>query len=307
MPPRNVPRVVDLSEFLRRAQARSLRVHRLLVKASRSSFAPPEFLHDLHREVRRARVDARVLQSTVRSGSREGLQELESMLAELSQRVGEARDRDVLEADLRRLSHNVRPPVARMARTLAGELHKEGRVLRRRLGRDAKRALTNASVRLPSGLQGLRGPGARARFARAVREELAEARRELGRAHRRARRHPSVRRLHRLRISLRRLRHLRTSLAHHPREADLEARWRRLQRDLGAHHDLGVLEDWVSERAAPETRKRLRRLLHEELERRRMRAENGLTLPASPALHRLPRGTRRRSRSTTAQRRRQAG
>lgn len=282
--------MVSLKGFLRRAQARSLRLHRLIEELMDPSPASPALIHDLHRELRRARIDARVLRRTLPKPLRAPLRELERALEDLTTAAGEVRDRDVLEGALERLARgaSASPAVAREARSLARALHREGNSWRGELRRSARRGLRGAHGHLPGlapgahatpgssekGAQGFpRADRALARrFQRAIDRELGDAERDLERARRRAQRKATVRRLHRLRIHLRRFRHLHTSIARDPGRADVSAEWRELQRDLGLHHDLGVLEERLAASPGNGPRHRLRKVLRGELERHRSRA-----------------------------------
>lgn len=294
--------MVSLEEFLRRAQTRSLRLHRMIEELLGPTPASRALIHDLHRELRRARLDARVLHRTLPKPFRAPLWELEGALQELTTAAGEVRDLDVLEGALERIARcaSAAPAVAREAKALARALHREGRASRGELRRFARRSLRGAHGHLPGlapGAPATRGSPKKGgqgfpradralarRFQRAIEEELGEAERNLERARRRAQRKATVRRLHRLRVHLRRFRHLRTSLARDPKRADVPIEWRELQRDLGLHHDLGVLEQRVaaSPRAGP--RRGLRKVLRGELERHRSRAVRriGSVRPRSP-------------------------
>lgn len=268
--------MVGLREFLRRAQARSLRVHRMLTEVAQRTPASPALLHDLHRELRRARLDVRVLSRSLPKKDRATLAPVERTLKELSDRAGEARDRDVLERAVLRVGEGAPRPVVVEARALAATLHREGRALRNDLRSATRRALSEARHRLPPLPPPSKDPRLERRFTSAVEKELAWAHEEFLRARRRAARRSTVKRLHALRISVRRLRHLRTSLAHRPGSADLASEWRELQQDLGVHHDLGVLDERVRSLPRTRPRRKLLRLIHDELGRRQRSAERGM-------------------------------
>ncbi len=268
---------VSLPDFLRRAQVRSLHLRRLLTLAAGATRPPPGVVHELHRELRRARIDVRVLRRSLPKGERAALRGLEEGLDRLSKLAGEARDSDVLLASLSRLTKGAPPEVRREARSLGLRLSREATVRHRNLRTEARKRLRRASERLPP-LERRRASGGEAarRFQRVVTEELGRAHEDLVRSRRRAARRPSVRRLHRLRISLRRLRHLRTSIAQAPERADLDTGWKRLQRDLGVHHDLAVLEELLRSSPRSSGRTRLRKLLREQMDQRVARARHHL-------------------------------
>ena len=268
--------------FLRRAEARSLRVARLLRAAGRPSSASPELLHDLHREVRRARFDLRLLRRGATVGVRGRLQEAEDQLTSQAKVTGEARDRDVLGALLLELRPRLGPAARRELEAWTRELAREAREERRRIQQEAKVWLAAGSPRLAPGTGGApQGPSPRG-FERSARQELRQAEEDVERARSRTLRRPTVRRLHRLRIAVRRLRQLRVALARRPREGELPLPWKRLQQQLGRHHDLGVLALWLGELPRSAARHEVRRAVERSVRRLEERLLHGLEVELGP-------------------------
>lgn len=245
--------------FLRRAEARSLKVARLLRDTIRARHPAPELLHDLHRELRRARLDVRLLGHWLGAPEERRLGGIDRELSALSDLVGTARDRDVLGERLAALRRDAPAAAGKSFRPFEAALASEGKRHRKKLrGRaerwlEGSRPLLPALARLPSSRR------AGTAFARAARLELTGAERALARARTRAARRPTVRRLHRLRIEVRRLRQLRSALSANPARGDLPPSWRRLQQQLGRHHDLGVLSAWLAEQPRTPERQFVRR------------------------------------------------
>jgi CHAD domain-containing protein len=227
-----------------------------------------ETLHRLHRELRRLRVGLAVWTRASSPVRRLELRSYDRRLKRLARLVGGVRDRDVA-LDVLASGPNTLPSRERV----------QFRRLRLRLADDARigRELLRASLRAERDLglfEGIRtGLHVRpsARRARALQAYLEEVRREgqeaIRAAHRQARRKPSSRRLHRLRIRVRNWRHL-TDLAAavDPTYNVTVARsLRSLQARLGRLHDLDVVKDLTAKAAGPTWSRVIRK------ERRRQR------------------------------------
>jgi CHAD domain-containing protein len=203
-------------------------------------------LHRLHRDLRRLRIGVSVWARLLPKTSRTELKGYDRRLKRLARLVGGVRDRDValgLLAD-RSLPRGTRERVRLIQ-------------VRRRLGDDARvgRELLRVFLRAErdAGLfEGIRAglhvnpPRNRVQHLSGYLAEIRdEGRREVQEAHRRARRKPSTRRLHSLRIRMRNWRHLSdlsttlTTAKPTPPPPPLRA----LQRRLGRLHDLEVAED----------------------------------------------------------------
>jgi CHAD domain-containing protein len=205
----------------------------------------PESLHGLHREMRRLRHALAIWERVLAPRQRELLRPLDRRLKRLARLVGRVRDRDVVlalldGATLPKPGRADAPLVTRL-RTRLRDDARTGRELLRVFLRSERDAHLFEGLR-----EGLELPS-RPRAGEKLREifDDEQDRRHDGvrSAHRRARRHPSSARLHRLRIQVRRLRHLSevrtrldgTQLAVLPPSA------RRLQSRLGRLHDLDVV------------------------------------------------------------------
>jgi CHAD domain-containing protein len=241
---RSPPRAV--ADFVRELERRlDSTLHELdrVVAAARPAASA---LHRLHRDLRRLRVGIAVWSRLLPKSSRTELREYDRRLKRLARLVGGVRDRDVT---LSLLSDRSLPSGTRERMHLIQ--------VRRRLVDDARvgRELLRVFLRserdagLFEGIRsGLYVTPPRNRVARLdgyLAQIRDEGRREVQEAHRRARRKPSTRRLHRLRIRMRNWRHLSdlstTLTPAKPLPAPLPLR--ALQRRLGRLHDLEVAED----------------------------------------------------------------
>lgn len=236
---------------------------------ARDPFPSAAELHDLHRELRRACLDLRLLAPALPRELRAPLAEVERSLNALSKATGLARDRDVGEATLDQVldaRHRDEPKGAeRFRRALRGE----GRQLRGQLRRQARRALSDGQPRLPLPPWLLdQRTGVHRRFQRVVKERYARCLSEVARAQERVRRRPTARRFHELRIALRTARLLLDHVGPHAGHDIVPKPWKRLQQELGDHHDRSVLLEWLAQQPASEARDELRTIVRADLEAR---------------------------------------
>ena len=193
--------------FLSTALARYTSVRKALGRASSAPSLSAKFFHDIHRDLRRSRIDLRLLRRVepVKSGS--PLKQIDRTLSGLANRAGAVRDRDVMWARLEGLVAGASPSFRKGTGPLLARLRTEGKDSRaafRELAEDALRTLPES---LPSAPRTSLRPS---RFQRLVYPDLEAAREVLLAAAKSATRHPSVRRLHRLRIALRGFRQIRS-------------------------------------------------------------------------------------------------
>lgn len=267
---------VGREEFLRRAEARSLRIARQLQSVVRQTWTSPELLHDLHRQLRRGRLDLRVLRRGSRKDRREAYREADEALSELAQLTGHARDLDVSATLLRTLSSGTRwnATTRRGLEALQETIIEEARHARLDLRKEAMRWLRKGKAHLPPSVDPP-DPKEDKRFASAAREEILRRDRDLRRAIVRAHRRPNSERLHQMRIALRRSRNLRAALAHESTPPEYPETWRLLQKELGEHHDLSVLDLWVArhrvKKHGPELRREIRRAIRSREDRAQKR------------------------------------
>ena len=261
-------------------------VRREAERISNATDPTPEQLHRFHQRLRRLRVGLGTAGSVLSERQRIVAVEVDRRLRRLARLVGEVRDLDVaiahlsdprllisgessedgLQATVHRLGEE-----ARTGRALLGAfLRSEGD---RGLFRDAEAIVRSAAPRLD-------GRSGRAEAAAA----LGRGRRRIERSLKRARRRPDRDRMHRLRLVLRRV-HLLCDLldaSSAARAASFPDGLARLQRSLGALHDLDLLVDgarrlgdatasspWL--RRAEKRRRALRSELAEVLERKTTR------------------------------------
>jgi CHAD domain-containing protein len=238
-------------------------------------------LHRLHRDLRRLRVGVGIWGPLLPKTPRAELAQFDRRLKRLARLIGGVRDRDVT---LTLLVDPATPPNTRER----ARLHQ----VRARLVDDARvgRELLRVFLRAErdAGLfEGIRAGLHVVPAARRVQHldgYLAqiqdEGRREVQEAHRKARRKPSTRRLHQLRIRMRTYRHLADlSVALDPaKSVSAPPPLRALQRRLGRLHDLEVAENlarpargtrWAHTIA--EEQRRQRRRIVQQLRARRSR------------------------------------
>lgn len=254
--------------------------------------ATPGSLHNLHRDLRHLRTGLAVWRELVPRSQRDPLATLDRRLRRLARLVGEVRDRDVavdLLGSVEAFAHRRRDQ-ERLER-YRGRLRDDART-----GRELLRALLRSETdgRLFDGVAAFLAGPVGAVATRAVFRRLSEHRsrghEKLVTAHRKARKRPSMDRLHRLRIRVRRLRQI-NNLAGAVDPATTETvagSLRSLQQGLGRLHDLDVLFErldptfretrWA--RALRKERKRQRRRIVSVLDTGRPRRTAGPEAPA---------------------------
>jgi CHAD domain-containing protein len=232
-----------------RLRARVAVVARSLDQVILDSYPSPERLHRLHSDLRRLRVEYRILRDRFPPSVRGHARSLDRRMGELSRRVGEVRDADV---QLHLIEEAARAEGSSQLRFS----HEE---LLRRFGDDARtgRELLRAYVRAEHESELLveigrtlepAAAGPANHLTRAILDHVLERERgRLRRTFKRARRRPSVPRTHGLRIRLRRYRYLLELVGTlpGPRPERYAPRLVQLQRDLGHVHDLDLLIDWI--------------------------------------------------------------
>lgn len=228
-----------------------------------------EVLHDLHRELRRLAGGLSLWNELLPSSRAEELRPAIAKVRRFARLVGRVRDRDVTLSLVEPLLDGPVPPEEdEDLRKFAGRLREDART-----GRELLRAFLTTE-RHAHWLEELRAAldhplrtSAPRDLERLVHDAWATHRRKLRRAHRRARRKPNARRLHRLRIRIRRWRHL-ASLAELARVAPpepVDARLSGLQERLGHLHDLDVaLASFPDELATSSVAARIRGLRRDE-------------------------------------------
>ncbi|HEV2166811.1 MAG TPA: CHAD domain-containing protein [Thermoplasmata archaeon] len=216
--------------------------------AARISVEPdptPEQLHRFHQRLRKLRGAIRLASGLLSEAQAASALEVHRRLRRVARLVGEVRDFDVAIAHLSdpRLSASAEPPDSRLEATL-GRMREEAHTGRALLGAflrsEIDRGLfeeAEGTIRHAGGR--LEGPKA----WRACRAALDRARSRVGRAVKRARRHPDTDRMHRLRMELRRAHTLSDFVdsAVGRAEPTFPGRLGRLQRSLGTLHDLDLL------------------------------------------------------------------
>ena len=238
---------------------------------------PPGTLHRFHRDLRRLRTGLAVWRELVALSQRERLAILDRRLRRLAQLVGEVRDRDIavdLLGSVETLARRQRDQERR--ERYRGRLRDDART-----GRELLRALlrSESDARLFDEVAAFLAEPVRRDATRVVLRALSEHRAQghdkLATAHRKARKRPSMNRLHRLRIRVRRLRQI-TDLAGavDPDATEpVAGSLRNLQQGLGRLHDLDVLLERLD---SPFRSTRWARALHKERRRQRRRIASAL-------------------------------
>ncbi len=260
----------------------------------------PASLHRLHREMRRLRTALGIWGEILGAAGQAELRPLIGRLRRLTRLVGQVRDRDVtlglLEGVAERPSSDEEREQLRQYRTRLADDARTGRELLRAFLRSERQARLFDLV--AEGFD--RKPRVRssAQLARVLTDHQRRGHAKVASAHKKARRRPSMDRLHRLRIRVRRLRQI-SELAsavdpeHDPAVAES---LRRLQQHLGRLHDLDVLVQdldpalkgaaWA--RALRRERRRQRKAIAKVLRSRRPRSVpddlpgGGTARPTSP-------------------------
>jgi CHAD domain-containing protein len=248
--PKN-PEAVELGRVL---EARVDETLRELDRVTEGPRPAPEMLHRLHRDLRRLRVGLGVWRRASSRQQQEALTGYDRRLKHLARLVGGVRDRDVALDVLADAPGSLPSRDRRILRRLRAHLTDDARI-----GRELVRATLRSERDLGlfdgirTGFQTL-PPARRAQALGQYLEEVHQEGQEKVRlAHRKARRKPTSRRLHQLRIQVRSWRHLSDLAAEiDPTYGIPQARpLRALQSRLGRLHDLDVVEDLTAEAAPP--------------------------------------------------------
>ena len=216
-------------------------VDRVVVAAQPS----PASLHTLHRQMRRLRTGLALWEALLPTAERELLHPLDVRIKRLSRLVGRIRDRDIAlsllqKYDGRRVDHRDALRVTRYRIRLQDDA-RTGRELLRAFLRSERQArlLDDVGERLRS----LPRAGSFRDARRAVALAHARTQENLLRAHKKARRRPSMERLHRLRIRIRRARQFSdlAGVLDPDHVAGFSSSLVRLQKELGDLHDLDMI------------------------------------------------------------------
>jgi CHAD domain-containing protein len=239
--PSGTPSLAALRRGLRTLR---LEVEREVDEATGDRPASPETLHDLHRDLRRLASGLVLWGDLLNPPDAAEVRPVVRRIRRFARLVGRIRDRDVTLALLDPLARRRAP--AREARAFHAFL---GRIREdTRTGRELLRAFLTSERRggLFEQVRRIfeRTPrlGASRLLVGIVHDAWRDHHRRVRKAHRKARRHPDVDRLHRLRIHIRRWRHLAAlaDLAAVPPPESIEAGLRTLQERLGELHDLDL-------------------------------------------------------------------
>ncbi len=269
------PEAVELGRVLEARVDETLHELDRLIASPRPT---PESLHRLHRDLRRLRVGLGVWTRASSKGRQATLRDYDRRLKHLARLVGGVRDRDVALALLADAPRDLPSRERRALRRLRSHLTDDARI-----GRELVRASlrTERDLGLFEGIRegfrtlpSVRRAQALGRYLEEIHDEGQEAVRQ---AHRKARRKPTSRRLHTLRIRVRSWRHLSDlAAAIDPSYGLPQARpLQSLQARLGRLHDLDVVEDLTAEAAPPTWNRAIRK------ERRRQQLKVVRALKAS--------------------------
>jgi CHAD domain-containing protein len=269
-------RVADLrKEVERRLDETLVELERVVSHARPAASA----LHRLHRDLRRVRVGLGVWRRVATRSVRDDLKTYDRRLKHLARLVGAVRDRDVAIDVLGKLPRPPNPKERVRFHRLRSRLTDDARtgreVLRMFLAAERDAGLfeaIRAGIHAPASRRAL---GDLRSYLDEVRERGVDA---IQVAHRKARRRPTSRRLHRLRLRVRAWRHLNdlASTINRARPAPAHRPLRSLQQRLGRLHDLDVVADFAGPAGIAEwtdelrrARRHLRRRLVRQLRRNR--------------------------------------
>lgn len=238
-------------------------------------------LHRLHRDLRRLRTGLGVWQELLDTADGEQLGPLRARIRRLARLVGQVRDRDValglLDEVANQAGSDLELERLRQYRTRLQDDARTGRELLRAFLRSERQARLFDQVghALKTRRRAIRAD----RLRRVLTQHHEAGRERVVSAHRKARRRPSMGRLHRLRIRVRRLRQVSdlTSAVDPTSDPSLAHSLRRLQQHLGHLHDLDVLlreldpplKEMAWAEALREERRRQRKAIVKVLETRR--------------------------------------
>ncbi len=261
---------------LRSEVARSLvRVGEEVERGLAHSVLPEDVLHSLHQDLRRLASGLAVWGRLVPAREEAAVEEVAQRLRRLARLVGRVRDRDVTMELLARGGRGAASAADREAwRSFLGRLREDGHT-----DRELLRAFltTERASGLLDRARGALSVPPRLDATRGLSEILGKERHlrqgRVRRARRKARRRPTIERLHRLRIRIRQWRHLASietaagaAIGRPPPQA-----WRQLQARLGRLHDLDValttVPDVLAESAQARRLKTARRTLREGIRR----------------------------------------
>lgn len=202
-------------------------------------------LHRLHRQMRRLRTGLSLWESLLPGAERELLHPLDVRVKRLSRLVGRIRDRDIALSLLQRFDgrHATHRDLLRVTRfrIRVQDDARTGRELLRAFLRSERQARLLDDIK--ERLRSLPRSGSFRDPRRAVALAHARTYDKLRRAHRQARRHPSMERLHRLRIRIRRARQFSdlASSLDPQHEPGFASSLTRLQKNLGDLHDFDMV------------------------------------------------------------------
>lgn len=204
----------------------------------------PDALHRLHREMRRLHLGLAVWSRLLGRREREALRPTAQRLRRLGRLVGQVRDRDVVLGllDSVETTPSDRDEGQRY-HAFQSRLRDDSRTERELLQAFLRTERDAGLFDTISGLLDVAPPRtATARLRQMLHEEHDHRWERVQKAHRKARRRPSVDRLHRLRIRVRQLRHISelTSVVDPTLGRAVPVAFRRLQDHLGRLHDLDV-------------------------------------------------------------------
>ncbi len=202
-------------------------------------------IHTLHKEVRAFRVEVRMLRRLTPIVQERELRSIGKWLGRLSNVLGALRDLDVINRLLtNRLQGSSKETQGRI-KDWVNEIRSERARLRADLQRLATASLRHIEQAALGGVSELPAKAFRHRLLKLV----SQADLEVTEALLKARKRPTVKSLHRLRIAIRRARLVRKAATHG--SAGFPTPWIRLQHDLGLTHDQAILVDWAREKDMP--------------------------------------------------------
>jgi CHAD domain-containing protein len=205
----------------------------------------PASLHRLHRDMRRLRTGLHVWEELLDTADRAHLRPVLARLRRLAQLIGQVRDRDVslglLEGVTDQAGSDLELERLRQYHSRLQDDARTGRELLRAFLRSERQS--HLFDHIGESLKSPRHPIHAGRLRRVLATHQQQRLENVVRAHRKARRRPSMDRLHRLRIHVRRLRQVSdiASTIDPTSDPTLAESLRRLQQHLGRLHDLDLV------------------------------------------------------------------
>jgi CHAD domain-containing protein len=244
----------------------------------------PEGVHELHRQVRRLRLDLAVVERIAGDPIDPSMRSVDARLRSIARALGAVRDSDVMEEMLNGLDGQAPEVSADEVDAVLDHVRALRERRRAALGRLLRGAGTRKALEQVTQMIERPPPASEDQFSSALGDELARRHRRLKRALRKAHGRPSSHRLHQLRKEIRNSRDLLSEVGSGPEPAggSPAVPLVRLQHRIGRLHDFDVLQRTIAhappritadclERHAVRSRRKWARRIHRTLSKKKVR------------------------------------